>query len=184
MTDADTSKPDITVTYVEAAHGHPYRVEQDGISVAANSPEAARALFRRILARRTDTPTPEHTTLNGRVIDLPTPDRVTLSDEERESLACVSTGHEPDLCDCNDAYRDNSDRFCEYAQETFAAVERILAAREAPRPERVGELSAALDRVRKLHDQDTGNLAAGDWCPGCGDREPCATKRAIQGETQ
>ena len=45
----------------------------------------------------------------------------------------------------------------------------------------VEELQAALDRVRRLHQQDTGNLAAGDWCPGCGDREPCATKRAIRG---
>lgn len=45
----------------------------------------------------------------------------------------------------------------------------------------VEELQAALDRVRRLHQQETGNLAAGDWCPGCGDREPCATKRAVRG---
>ena len=62
--------------------------------------------------------------------ETPRPERVTLSDEERDTLACVATGHEPDLCDCHDGYRDNGDRFCEYAQETFAAVERILAARE------------------------------------------------------
>lgn len=56
-----------------------------------------------------------------------------------------------------------------------------LLAREQALRDRVAELSAALDRVRKLHDQDTSALAPGDWCPGCGDREPCATKRAIRG---
>ena len=76
--------------------------------------------------------------------DTPRPERVTLTDKEREALACVATGHEPDLCDCCDAYRDNDDRFCEYAQETFAAVERTLAARGQALREELAGLADAL----------------------------------------
>ena len=54
-----------------------------------------------------------------------------LTDAEREALACVATGHEPDLCDCNDGYREVADRFCGYAQEAFAVVARIKADAEA-----------------------------------------------------
>lgn len=46
------------------------------------------------------------------------------------------------------------------------------------------ELEAAIDRVRALHDQDdTGLLAPGRWCPGCGEPTPCKTIRALNGRT-
>jgi hypothetical protein len=46
------------------------------------------------------------------------------------------------------------------------------------------ELEHAIDRVRSLHDQDdTGMLAPGRWCPGCGEPVPCKTIRALNGRT-
>lgn len=47
----------------------------------------------------------------------------------------------------------------------------------------VAELEPAVDRVRRLHSQDTSVLAAGEWCPGCGHEEPCPTTRALNGQT-
>lgn len=47
--------------------------------------------------------------------------------------------------------------------------------------ERVDELEAAVDRVRRLHGQ-YGPLAPGRWCPGCGEDTPCSTVRALNGQ--
>jgi hypothetical protein len=43
------------------------------------------------------------------------------------------------------------------------------------------ELEAAVDRVRRLHDQDDSILARGTWCPADGEPEPCKTQRALAG---
>lgn len=43
------------------------------------------------------------------------------------------------------------------------------------------ELEAAVDRVRRLHDQDDSVLARGAWCPADGQPEPCQTTRALNG---
>jgi hypothetical protein len=43
------------------------------------------------------------------------------------------------------------------------------------------ELAAAVDRVRRLHDQDDSILARGAWCPADGQPEPCKTIRALNG---
>lgn len=51
-----------------------------------------------------------------------------------------------------------------------------LAAAQA----RIAELEAVVNAVRRLHGQ-RGPLAPGEWCPGCGDRVPCATERTIRG---
>lgn len=56
---------------------------------------------------------------------------------------------------------------------TLAAetAERLKAERD--------EAHAALDRVRRLHSQDTSLLLPGEWCPACGDAMPCSTIRAM-----
>lgn len=43
------------------------------------------------------------------------------------------------------------------------------------------ELAAAVDRVRRLHDQDDSVLARGAWCPADGQPEPCKTIQALNG---
>lgn len=43
------------------------------------------------------------------------------------------------------------------------------------------ELEAAVDRIRRLHDQDDSVLARGTWCPADGEPEPCKTVRALNG---
>lgn len=43
------------------------------------------------------------------------------------------------------------------------------------------ELEAAVDRVRRLHDQDESVLARGAWCPADGQPEPCKTVQALNG---
>lgn len=79
---------------------------------------------------------------------------------ERETLACVATGHEPMLCDCNDAYRDPEDKFCEYAQETFTAVEALIAARVAAALTKQAEdIAAALLDARGMHWTDRSRAA-------------------------
>lgn len=62
-----------------------------------------------------------------------------------------------------------------------AAVRLARKAVEAKR--QIGELEAAIDRVRRLHDQYSAiGLAPGEWCPGCGHPEPCPTIRALNGQ--
>ena len=102
--------------------------------------------------------------------DTPRPERVTL------------TVSYPDQC-CPGYCVEDLELHNVDAHTAERVVEKV-AAREQALRERVEELEAALDRVRRLHQQDTRYLAPGDWCPGCGDREPCATKRAVRGETR
>lgn len=46
-------------------------------------------------------------------------------------------------------------------------------------------LEAAIDRVRRLHDNEQyGLLAPGRYCPGCGEEIPCRTIRALNGQTK
>lgn len=42
-------------------------------------------------------------------------------------------------------------------------------------------LEGAVDRVRRLHDQDESLIARGTWCPADGQPEPCKTIQALNG---
>lgn len=47
------------------------------------------------------------------------------------------------------------------------------------------ELEEAIDRVRKLHTNELGQLLApGKWCVGCGETYPCFTIRILNGDPE
>ena len=88
----------------------------------------------------------------------------TLSEEEQKALACVATGHHPETCDCNDEYAE-PDRYCQYAHETFARIEQILAARTQALEAEVERLRTGVEALVKQHDDHhRGFYAFCDLC--------------------
>ena len=116
--------------------------------------------------------------------DLRTGMIVVPYDRQRGYWYCVVADPGPDPS-CQKSYPRGGYHIAVGDEELEAADEVPLVGGDLPgqlaaAQERVSELEAVVAAVRRLHGQ-RGPLAPGEWCPGCGDRVPCATERTIRG---
>jgi hypothetical protein len=86
-------------------------------------------------------------TVSGAVSESVSVHAVTLTEQDKADLACANTGHAVVVCDCNDEYSEDEDRFCEDALNTFAAVETLLARHVAPLAEQVDTLTRKVETL-------------------------------------